>query len=59
VVVLSTAHPGKFFDTVRDAVGSEPRLPESLARSLSLPKRSVRMGKDLAGLSSYLLDSFG
>jgi threonine synthase len=58
-VVLSTAHPGKFLDIVRDAVGSEPDLPESLARALSLPKRSVRIGKDLRALSGFLLDSFG
>ncbi len=59
VVVLSTAHPGKFLDIVKDAVGSVPELPESLARSLSLPKRSVRVGRELAGLSRFLLDSFG
>ncbi len=59
IVVLATAHPGKFLEIVRDAVGSEPELPENLARSLSLPKRSVRIGPDFAALSGFLLDSFG
>lgn len=30
-VVLSTAHPGKFPDTVRDATGEEPPVPPALA----------------------------
>jgi threonine synthase len=59
VVVLATAHPGKFLEIVRDTVGSAPGLPETLARSLSLPKRSVKIGKDLGGLASFLLDTFG
>jgi len=58
VIVLSTAHPAKFLDIVRDSVGAEPPIPERLARCLALPKRSTVMGRDLAGLSRFLLDSF-
>jgi threonine synthase len=59
VMVMSTAHPGKFLDIVRDAVGVEPELPARLAQCLTLPKRSVRISAGFPELSRYLLDSFG
>jgi threonine synthase len=59
VVVLSTAHPAKFADIVREATGEEPELPERLARCLTLPKRARKIGTDLSELSGFLLDSFG
>ena len=58
VIVLSTAHPGKFTDIVRQATGALPPLPERLARCLSLPKQSHRVGKTLPELSEFLLGSF-
>jgi threonine synthase len=58
-VVLSTAHPGKFLETVREAVGAEPALPERLARCLAMPKRSIRIGPELPELSAWLTESFG
>lgn len=59
VIVLSTAHPGKFTDIVLQATGATPLLPERLARCLSLPKQSHPVGKTLSELSKFLLDSFG
>ena len=59
VIVLSTAHPGKFTETVRDATGQTPELPERLARCLRLPKRATRIGADLDGLRVLLLERFG
>jgi threonine synthase len=59
VIVLSTAHPGKFTETVRAATGQEPELPERLARCLRLPKRATRIGPDLEGLRGLLLERFG
>jgi threonine synthase len=56
VIVLSTAHPGKFAETVREATGREPELPERLARCLSLPKQATRVGTDLDGLRGLLLE---
>ncbi len=58
VIVLSTAHPGKFTDIVRQATGALPPLPERLARCLSLPKQSHPVGKTLPELSEFLLDTF-
>ncbi len=58
VIVLSTAHPAKFVDVVEKATGTTPEMPERLARCLSLPKLSTRIGTDLPGLSKILLERF-
>ena len=58
-IVLSTAHPGKFTETVREAIGRPPELPERLARCLRLPKQATRIGVDLGGLRGLLLERFG
>lgn len=59
VVVLSTAHPGKFAETVREATGQEPELPDRLARCLGLPKQATLVGTGLDGLRGLLLGRFG
>jgi threonine synthase len=58
IIVLSTAHPAKFARTARDATGSEPEMPERLARCLALPKKAHRIPADTAALSEYLLRAF-
>jgi len=59
VIVLSTAHPAKFTDTVVRATGATPPLPERLARCLELPKQSRVVGTTLDELSDFLISSFG
>jgi threonine synthase len=59
IIVLSTAHPGKFAEIVRRATGRNPELPERLAACLNLPRQSVRIGTTFQELSDYLLASFG
>jgi threonine synthase len=59
LIVLSTAHPAKFAQTVRTATGSEPEMPERLARCLALPKQAQRIPAETAALSEYLLGAFG
>jgi len=59
IIVLSTAHPGKFAETVQRATGRVPDMPERLAACLSLPSRSVKVGPEFSQVSSYLLDRFG
>jgi threonine synthase len=56
VIVLSTAHPGKFSETVREATGQEPAMPDRLARCLGLPKRATLVGTGLPGLRDLLLE---
>ena len=47
-VVLATAHPAKFPETVEQALGQKPVEPESLAQLASMPKEvsSLAPGKD-------------
>ncbi|MDR3283906.1 MAG: threonine synthase [Treponema sp.] len=45
-IVLETAHPAKFGDTVKLACGREPSLPDRLERVLHLPDRAVSMEAD-------------
>ncbi len=59
LVVLATAHPAKFADTVRRATGTVPDMPERLARCLRLSPRVVRIGTDFQELCRRLLDMFG
>ena len=58
IIVLATAHPGKFIEVVGDAVGRTPDLPERLSRVLALEKRSVVIENDLESLSRFLTDRF-
>lgn len=58
LIVLSTAHPGKFADTVLRATGRDPEMPERLAACLKRPKQSVRIGKAFEELSGFLLERF-
>ena len=58
-VILATAHPAKFRETVKDATGCEPQLPEGLREALELPKRSIPMEADPAALKRLLLERFG
>lgn len=58
VIVLSTAHPAKFQDIVRDAVGKEPEIPERLARCLSLPKKAEKLGSRFTEFSGFLREIF-
>jgi len=59
VVVLSTADPGKFADTVKRATGRDPALPARLAACLALPRQSRRIQADYSSLSTYLRETFG
>lgn len=53
-MILETAHPAKFGETVRESIGREPSMPERLERVLSLPDRSQPMSSDYAEFRSWL-----
>jgi len=59
IVTLATAHPGKFVEVCRHAVGHEPEIPERLARLLALEKRSIVVDNTLNGLRAVLMERFG
>ncbi|RMF15732.1 MAG: threonine synthase, partial [Alphaproteobacteria bacterium] len=45
-VLVATAHPAKFPDAVRDALGFSPPLPPALARSLEGEESCERMAPE-------------
>ena len=55
-VVLATAHPAKFPETVRAALGIEPELPERLRACLDRLTYAVPLDNDFAALRRLLLD---
>ncbi|PKO98113.1 MAG: threonine synthase [Bacteroidetes bacterium HGW-Bacteroidetes-8] len=42
-IILETAHPAKFAETVKRATGVEVKIPDSLAKCLTLKKRSIKI----------------
>lgn len=55
IVIVSTAHAAKFLETIREATGREPALPEGLAVALRGTKQSLLIDNSLAALRSELL----
>jgi threonine synthase len=54
-LVLATAHPAKFADVVRRAVGNAPPLPERLAGYLKREKLSLPMSTNYEDFEQFLL----
>mgnify|MGYP001438409607 CR=1 FL=1 len=55
-VVLATAHPAKFLDTVEEAIGREVSLPPALEKILDLPKQAETISTNFEDLKRYLLN---
>ncbi len=45
-IILETAHPAKFAETVESATGTKVKIPDSLSRSLQQEKRSKKIEVD-------------
>jgi threonine synthase len=54
-LVLATAHPAKFADVVKRAIGTAPQLPDRLAAYLALEKLSQPMSSDYHDFKQFLL----
>jgi len=54
-IVLATAHPAKFADTVARAIGVRPEMPERLAAFLDRPKKSIPFPNRFSELQEFLL----
>jgi threonine synthase len=54
-LVLATAHPAKFADVVKRAIGTAPQLPDRLAAYLKLEKLSLPMSSDYDDFKQFLL----
>jgi threonine synthase len=53
-LVLATAHPAKFADVVRKAIGTAPPLPDRLAAYLERPKLSLPMSSSYDEFKQFL-----
>jgi threonine synthase len=54
-LVLATAHPAKFADVVRKAIGSAPPLPDRLAAYLKRDKLSLPMSSSYDDFKEFLI----
>jgi threonine synthase len=54
-LVLATAHPAKFADVVKKAIGSAPPLPDRLAACLKRDKLSLPMSNSYDDFKQFLL----
>jgi threonine synthase len=56
MLVLETALPAKFAETIREALGREPERPAGLAGIEALPKRFVVMPPDVNRVKAYITE---
>jgi threonine synthase len=54
-IVLATAHPAKFADTVVRAIGIRPEMPERLTAYLDRTKKSIPFPNRFSDLQEFLL----
>ena len=54
MIVLETALPAKFAETIREALGREPERPAALEGIEALPKRFTMMPPDTAQVKAYV-----
>ena len=55
MVVLETAKPAKFAETIREALGREPEVPPAFGDLLTRPRRSVDLPANVDAIKSYLV----
>ena len=58
VVILATAHPGKFLEIVKKATESQPLLPPQLKDVIRKEKNSIPIGKEDSNLRNWLLQHY-
>ena len=56
-IVLETAHPAKFGETVFKAIGREPSMPERLEKVMNLPDHAIPMTKDYESFKEWLVNN--
>ena len=54
MIVLETALPAKFAETLVEAMGAEPPRPAGLAGIENLPKRVTVVDNDVSAIRDYL-----
>jgi len=54
MIVLETALPAKFAETIVEAIGREPDRPTAMRGIEQLPKRCEVMDADVAAIQGYI-----
>ena len=54
VICLGTAHPAKFPETIRNAIGQEPTLPEKIDDLISKPERTILLPADAKQVADFI-----
>lgn len=54
-VVLETAHPAKFGETVHSAIGRDPVIPDRLEKVMRLPDHAIPMSADYTTFKEWLM----
>lgn len=55
-VILETAHPAKFIDTVEETIGQKVDIPERLAILADKEKEAIQIGIDFKGFKEWLME---
>lgn len=55
IILLSTAHPAKFNEIIKEAIGKEVPVPSMLKEALNKEKHSIEIDNNLKSLKEYLL----
>ena len=58
-MVLATAHPAKFPDTMEAILGERPGLPMRLASLMSDPERTSQLPNDLLAVERFIEERAG
>ena len=56
IILLSTAHPAKFGDTIKEAIGKDIPVPSVLEEALQKEKHSIEIDNKFDSLKEYLLN---
>jgi len=58
-VAMATAHPAKFSQAIRQAIGHEPPMPPSLEMLVDLPQRTRVLPNDSTALRQVIAETIG
>ncbi len=56
-IILATAHPAKFSDTILKETGIKPELPENLKNIMEKKEKYVKLPSDIQKVKDYILES--
>jgi threonine synthase len=58
IITLETAHPGKFADSVKDALNIDVEIPEALKSAIAKDKRAEKISIDYSEFKSIVFETF-